>query len=76
MIPARLRLRLFSAPALSQVEFQGCGVPSAFAAFGAGGEGDSDDAIGEDEPHDCLTELPTRPSHLKMMRVRLPFLCG
>ena len=53
-----------------QVEFQGCGVPSAFAAFGAGRDGDSDDAIDEDEPNDCLSELPTRASHLKMMRVR------
>ena len=23
-----------------------------------------------DEPSDCLSELPTRPSHLKLMRVR------
>ena len=24
----------------------------------------------KDEPSDCLSELPTRPSHLKLMRVR------
>ena len=60
-----------------QVEFQGCGVPSAFAAFGGNsGGGDSDDAIDEDEPADCLSELPTRPSHLKMMRVRAARCCA
>jgi hypothetical protein len=60
-----------------QPEFQGCGVPSAFAdpssypAAGQHGQKDEEEGEGGDDTGDCLSELPRRTLTLRASGIRV-----
>ena len=55
-----------------EVEFQGCGVPSAFADPGAYGDSDGGDMPAEE---DRLTDLPKLPLQMRGSGLRVSSLC-
>ena len=55
-----------------EVEFQGCGVPSAFADPGAYGDSDEADVPAEE---DRLTDLPKLPLQMRGSGLRVSSLC-